>query len=167
MKYNQIMNILTNKITSDQVIKKNQNIHFISYGDENFVKSKKRIYNEALNTNWFDSVTIYGPNNLDDTFKNNFSNILEMKRLGGYAIWKPYIIKKKLNEISENDILVYADCGCTINIKGSRRFFDYINMLNDSDSGIISFQNTHWFENQYTTLLILSNYIRGNYIKKK
>ena len=32
----------------------------------------------------------------------------------GYYLWKPYIILQKLNEISDNDIILYADSRCHI-----------------------------------------------------
>ena len=143
------------------IIERKQKIHFITYGDDKFKNSLNRIKKEALETRWFDTITSLTPDVLDEDFKNKFSNILQMKRGGGFWIWKPYIIKKILNIINDNDILVYADSGCTINIKGSRRFFDYINMLNSNDSGIISFQSDSWLEKQYTTNEIF-NYFNIN-----
>lgn len=125
-------------------------IHFITYGDEAFENAKRRIYNEAKQSGWFDTITIYGPQDLDENFKHNFKNILSQKKGAGYWIWKSYIIKKKLNEISYNDILIYLDAGCTINRKGKQRFDEYIELLNTSDDGIISFQMTH-LEKKYTT----------------
>lgn len=38
--------------------------------------------------------------------------------MAGYGIWKPYIVNQKLSEIYDNDILVYLDAGCSINIRG-------------------------------------------------
>lgn len=127
-----------------------QKIHLISYGNDKFKNSKQRIYNEAINSKWFDSVNVYGPEILDASFKSKFEHVLKQPRGGGYWIWKSYIIKKKLDEINDNDILIYIDAGCTINTKGKQRFDEYINMLNSSDEGIISFQMPH-IEKHYTT----------------
>lgn len=127
-----------------------QQIHLITYGDNNFAKAKKRIYDESVNSGWFDNVDVYSPNILDDTFKTKFQDILKQPRIAGYGLWRPYIIKKKLNEINVNDILIYLDAGCSINIHGKKRFNEYIEMLNNSDKGIISFQMPHR-ENKYTT----------------
>ena len=33
------------------------NIHLISFGCNKFIKSKVRLYNEALQTNWFKTIT--------------------------------------------------------------------------------------------------------------
>jgi hypothetical protein len=125
-------------------------IHLISYGDNNYIKAKKRIYEEAKNTGWFNTITLYGPENLSNNFKNKFKNILNKKRGAGYWIWKSYIIKKKLEQINDNDILIYLDAGFTINKKGGKRFREYIEILNKSDEGILSFQNGQT-ERLYTT----------------
>ena len=121
-------------------IKNKPIVHLITYGNNKYSESKNRIIKEGIDTNWFDTITIYSPNDLDKKFKNNFNKILKLRRGGGYWIWKPYFINKKLNEINDNEILVYLDCGCTINKKGENRFYEYIDMLNNSDRGIISFE---------------------------
>lgn len=115
-------------------------IHLITYANEKFNNSKKRLYNEATATGWFDTITSYGPENLDNDFKQKFKYILEQPRIGGYGIWRPYIIKQKLNEINDDDILIYLDAGCSINPHGKKRFDEYICMLNNSNECIISFQ---------------------------
>ena len=124
-------------------------IHLITYGNVIFSNSKKRLYDEAKATNWFDSITLYGPEDLDNDFNLKFKNILNQPRIAGYGIWRPYIIKKKLDEINDNDILIYLDAGCSINPKGKDRFNEYIEMLNNSDEGIISFQ-MHHIEKKFT-----------------
>ena len=58
-------------------------IHLISYGNNKFKKSKKRIFKEALDTNWFYSISTYDDNNLSIDFKNEFNEILNEKRGGG------------------------------------------------------------------------------------
>jgi hypothetical protein len=125
-------------------------IHLITYSDDKYENAKKILYKEAKNTGWFDTITLYGPDDLDDQFKNKFKNILKMRRGAGYWIWKSYIIKKKLEEIAENDILIYLDAGCCINKNGENRFNQYIEMLNKSEEGIISFQMSH-LEKVWTT----------------
>jgi hypothetical protein len=132
-------------------------IHLITYGDAKYEKSKQKLYNEALNTRWFNTFTNYGPNNLDNSFKRQFKNILDEPRGGGYWIWKPYIIKKKLNEIKFNDILIYLDAGCSINPMGKKRLIEYIKMLNINDSGIISFQ-LNSIERDYSTKEIFNHF---------
>jgi hypothetical protein len=125
-------------------------IHLITYGNNNYVNSKKRLYNEALSSGWFNTITLYGPEDLDDEFKLNFKDILRQQKGGGYWIWKPYIIKKHLDKLQDNDILIYLDAGCSINKNGTQRFNEYVNMVNNNDAGIISFQMDH-IEKKWTT----------------
>lgn len=130
----------------------NAKIHVISYGNGRFQNSKKRLLQEARSTGWFDTVTVYGPEDLDTTFEKKYSYILKLKRGGGYWIWKSHIIQKMLDKIDDSDILIYLDAGCTINKGGGKRFYEYMNMLEDSKEGILSFQlpyvEKHWTTNQ-------------------
>ena len=41
-----------------------QKIHLITYGNDKFKNAKQRIHNEAINSGWFDTINIYGPENL-------------------------------------------------------------------------------------------------------
>ena len=124
-------------------------IHLISYGDDMYKLAKIRLYNEAKNCGWFDTIKIYGPEDLDNSFIEKYKTILNQKRGGGYWIWKTEIIEKRLNEINDNDILIYLDAGCSINIHGKKRFDEYIKMIGESNKGIISFQSHH-IEKKYT-----------------
>ena len=117
-------------------------IHLITYGSgKQFTLSKIRLCFEAKRVGWFDTITAYGPEHLDDDFKNKFKDILTQPRGGGYWIWKPYVIKKKLKEINDGDILIYLDAGCCINPLAKKRFLEYIDMLQNNQNGIVTFEN--------------------------
>lgn len=132
-------------------------IHLITYGNDKFEGAKHRLYKQAIKSNWFDTVTVYSPSHLDKDFISKFSNILKKKRGAGYWIWKSHIILKKLNEINDNDILIYLDAGCSINLLGQNRFNEYIEILNHSNEGIISFQlGSNCLEKKWTTKEIFS-----------
>jgi hypothetical protein len=128
-----------------------QKIQFITYGNELYNNSKKRLREESINSGWFDTINIYGPDNLSEEFKSEFKDILEKPRGGGYWIWKFDIIKQQLTKLANNDILIYMDAGCTINTNGKTRFNEYIDMLNNSNESIISFQMHHLPERNFTT----------------
>jgi hypothetical protein len=83
--------------------------HFITFATPDFMSFAEENVKSALSIGGFDTAKIYTMNDLDDNFKIQNSHILKYKRLGGYAVWKPYIIFKKLLEIDENDILCYND----------------------------------------------------------
>ena len=74
-----------------------------------------------------------------------------MKRGGGYWIWKYILLKNKLEEMKDGDIIIYLDAGCTFNHLGTDRFKDYINMLNESEYGMLSFQMEGQLEKWWTT----------------
>ena len=126
-----------------------QKKHFITYGNKMYNNSKKRLREESSNSGWFDTITICGPENLSEEFKHEFDDILKKPRGAGYWIWKFDIIKQQLTKLANNDILIYMDAGCTININGKTRFNEYIEMLNNSNESIISFEMNH-LEKHYT-----------------
>lgn len=126
-----------------------QQIHFVTYGNDLYENSKKRLQKEATNSRWFNTTTICGPENLSEEFKHEFNNILKKPRGAGYWIWKFDIIKQQLTMMANNDILIYLDAGCTINTNGNKRFIEYIEMLNNSNESIISFQMPH-LERKFT-----------------
>lgn len=133
-------------------------IYFITYANDVFKKAKARLCSEAEATNWFDSVTPYGPDDLDTDFKDKFKDILNKGRGAGYWIWKSYVIRKKLYEMNDNDILVYLDAGCSINPKGKERFDEYIRMLEPHDNDMIAMQMTHHAEKLYTVKEIFQHF---------
>ena len=119
-------------------------IHFISYGNQNYVKSRERLRKEAIKSHFFDTVTIYTHEDIDNEFKTRYEDILSQRHGGGYWLWKYYILQKKFEEVDDGDIVIYADAGCTINSNGKNRFNEYIKMfdetVNPNKYGIISFQ---------------------------
>jgi len=94
---------------------------FLTYGNDRFNLSKKRICKEANDLNIFDKIicetdkTIINDTEFSNQLLNNdFKNVFNSRRGGGYYIWKPYIIYKHLQLLNENDILVFVDAGCKI-----------------------------------------------------
>jgi len=123
----------------------------ITYGNYNFQKSKIRLLQQAKEYNLFDYLKAYGPEDLDSEFSERFKHILAQSRIGGYGIWRPYIIKKELDKLKDGDFLIYLDAGCTLIKSGKPRFLEYLQMLKESDKAIISFQMSHLLEKWYTT----------------
>ena len=144
---------------------------FITFGGpkERFNHAVQRICNEAKQFEIFDEVYGYNDDDLkqDNNFWKKHGTFIENNSRGyGYWIWKSYLIQKKLNEIDEGDILVYADCGCELNLKGKPRFLEYIDLLdkNLKNYGIISFQMEH-LEKKYTKKIIFNWFDADDEIK--
>jgi len=133
---------------------------FITFGGptSNFHYAVNRIFNEAQNIDFFDEFKCFTETNLknDKMFWNKHGNFIENNKRGyGYWIWKSYLIKKSLETINDNDILIYCDAGCQINKNGIARLHEYVDMLNSNaeNYGILSFQL------QYEELLYTKNSI--------
>jgi hypothetical protein len=113
--------------------------HFISYGDDR-PTSVSRIKKQAESFNIFSTIDIYyNKTVMDEEFRNRFSETLKYRRLGGYAIWKSYLINKKLKEIEDGEFIIYCDAGCELNNKGMKRYYEYLEMLKETEYGMISF----------------------------
>jgi hypothetical protein len=125
-------------------------IHFISYGDHKYSNSKNRIREEAKSFG-FDFVDVYGPDEIDRDFIEKTIPFIKENRGGGYWIWKPYFLKKKFEEMQFGDYLVYADAGCHVNIHGKERFKYYLELLDNDESGVLSFDLTTFLEKMFTT----------------
>ena len=121
------------------------NIHFITYGDEKYKKSRERICKEAEDSKWFNNVKYFTNKDYDKDFYNKYKKILNLPRGGGYWIWKPYFIKTYLDNLNDNDILVYIDSGCSINKNNKKEFDRYIEIVKNDITGILGFQYTNLF----------------------
>ena len=143
-------------------------IHFITYGNNVFEKAKTRLVNQAKNFYPFKTINSYGPEDLPTEFAHQFKNILNMKRGGGYWIWRPIILKQKLDEINENEFLIYLDAGCHLNNNGINRFNEYIDLLDKSEFGAMSFQMSGnkgpggLEKEKYWTTMEIFNYFKVN-----
>ena len=113
--------------------------HFISYGDDR-PNAVNRIKKQAESFNTFSTIDVYSNNNIyDDEFKKNYSYVLNQKRGGGYWLWKYYLINKKIKEIDDGEYIIYCDAGCELNNKAMKRYYEYLDMLKESNYGFISF----------------------------
>jgi len=124
------------------MVKKNSlklKINLITFADSKYKYTAKKLINQANKKNIFDSSRIYFKKDLSLKFVNNFRSIINRSIGSGYFIWKPYVISEELKKIDEGDVLLYLDAGCTFNYFGIKRFYEYLEILKESNSGIISF----------------------------
>lgn len=85
---------------------------FVSYGNERYYSSLKRLKKEAESLGIFDEVKIMTEQDLSGDILSH--PLFKHKRGGGYWCWKPWIIQKTLEELEEGDIVVYSDAGCQL-----------------------------------------------------
>jgi hypothetical protein len=131
-------------------------ICFLTYGDDKYTNSKKRIYQEAINSNFFDHITIYSRNDISKEFIEKTSPYIHDPRGGGFWLYKSFLLKKTFDMMSEGDFCVYADAGCTINPYGLERFEYYQNLI--QESGVLSFRMDGLNEEAYTSEAIFKEF---------
>lgn len=129
----------------------NKNLRLITYGNNLYYDSKKRLIEEAIKFNVFDTVKDFGFEDLSDSFVQKYIKVLEQNRGGGYWIWKLDVIEQSLKNMIDGQILIYLDAGCSFNLKGKKRFNEYIELLKKSKYDILSFQMQKEIEKEYTT----------------
>lgn len=90
---------------------KGKKIFAINYCDENYEKQRSYNSKTAYLKGQADEVIEYSIKDIDSNFCIKNKSIFSMKRGAGLWLWKPYIILKTLNRMSENDYLFYCDAG--------------------------------------------------------
>lgn len=84
----------------------------MSYANSAMSYSLKRIGKQAESLGIFDEVRLYTPDDLPHYVKGVPE--LSAPRGAGYMIWKPIIIYETIKGLSENDVVVFVDAGCTL-----------------------------------------------------
>lgn len=134
-------------------------ISFISYGNDVYKTARDRIQEEAKQFGVFNgAIQVYTPGDLSDEFKSAAGEVLNGSRGGGYWIWKPYIIYDAMKKLNMNDILVYADAGCSFQKSGMERFQEYLGMISpESGKSIFAMRLSGFPEEQWTTSAIFDH----------
>lgn len=145
-----------------------KNIFLCSFGTIDLKKDKERFLKQALGLNIFKDIYIYNFSDLDEDIKKfiKVTSADKLKKKGyehGYFVWKPHIIKKTLDKIPEDSILLYADLGCVLNIKGKETLYSYINycqkyscvgfqyrLPNKSNLNTLNYKSQKYYEYNYT-----------------
>lgn len=132
--------------------------HFLSFGggSTGYHNTLSRICQQAKTFDLFDKVVGKTEADLkaDTPFWTKHGRHIESNHRGyGYWVWKPYIVKKYMeSEMADGDILVFADAGCTMNVYGHKRMTEYLEMVREHESGILSFQMNHHLEQTWTKM---------------
>jgi len=96
------------------------NIVFITFGsDGKYLAPGHRLINQAKQMNIFNDTILYSAEYLqkDSDFWNKHGTFIRNNRRGyGYWLWKSYIIKKTMENMADDDILLYLDCGCELGL---------------------------------------------------
>jgi hypothetical protein len=85
-------------------------INVVSFAEGRFIESQK-ILEEKSYLFGASKVYSYGIQDLKNNFIKKNKKAFDSRRGFGYWIWKPYVILKAFNEISDGEILLYIDSG--------------------------------------------------------
>jgi hypothetical protein len=134
-------------------------ISFISYGNDTFKAAKERLQKEAEAMGVFNGkIRMYSPEDLSAEFKEAVGPTLNEARGGGYWLWKPYVIKDMLTQLNENDILLYADAGCSLQPVAVSRLKEYVEMISTSSGKSVLAMRLPHPEQKWTSLAIFDHF---------
>jgi hypothetical protein len=136
-------------------LEKNGKYIFITFADTlnnnriglDRMQNVELLKNKLQNNKNIDEVIVYNLNDIDDDFKHKHKNLFKSSK---YFAWisKVYLIYKKLQEIDENDILLWVDSDLIdIKEKGTNNLFS---LCENSEKGIVGFHNNFWLEQMFT-----------------
>lgn len=125
----------------------NHEVFFFSFADKRFA-SQKRIRQEAKGMQFFDHIYVGDESMLEQWYFEKYKGRWS-ERGFGYWQWKPYLIRRVMDRMEEGDYLIYADAGCTLNPRGIPRLKEYLQMVTDSESGSLGFDQ-HFREAEWT-----------------
>jgi hypothetical protein len=120
--------------------------------NSNYKEAVNRIIKQASSLELFDTIKGYNEEDLkkDNEFWNKHSDfILSNTRGYGYWIWKPYLIMKTLETMNNNDILLYSDSGCEIDIRKKDKM---VKLLEDVKNDLLIASYSAYPEKKYNKM---------------
>lgn len=145
--------------------------YFLTFGGptQGYRNRVKQVVNDIKIFNIFDYIFGFNDDILkqDKVFWQTHGNFLETNKRGfGYWLWKSYLVNKIINKMNDGDILFYCDAGCEFNINGKKRLEEYLEIVENSESGILTFYLTHteyvWTKNDLFESLNCSDEIKNS-----
>jgi len=131
---------------------------FVSFANSKYHSSLDRIDKETIAFN-FNQRFFLSEKDLSQEYVAIMRPKL-YRRGYGYWMWKPYLIEKILNQINDDDILVYSDSGVIWNGKGLEIYNSYIKEIEKDKLDFMIF-NQPFLEKDWTKKDIF-NYLKIN-----
>ena len=104
--------------------------HLVNYSDKSHHNAQKENSNSALKFGGFDNVFSFNLQDLGDEFITENKGIMSQARGAGYWMWKPFVIKKALEMMGDNDVLMYSDSGISF-IKNIDELIDIMDITEE------------------------------------
>ncbi|MEI6255672.1 MAG: hypothetical protein WCQ77_03410 [Planctomycetota bacterium] len=119
------------------------NAHFLSFANRRYRGALTRIRREAEALDRFASVRVPDDRWLGaDYWRVHADTVRQYRRGFGLFTWKPYVIRRRLEELPAGDLLVYADAGCSLNSEGRARLEEYLALAADHPAQTLAFSLT-------------------------
>jgi len=119
----------------------------INYADHKFHQAQKFCTKTAYNKGNFDHVYEYSPKDIPLEFHYKRQNNINENnsRIGKFGLWRPYIVMKTLEMLSEDDFLIYCDSGAFF----IRPIDSLIECMNKHNTNVMIFE-LPFLERQWT-----------------
>jgi hypothetical protein len=111
----------------------------VNYANFRYKTAQKKNKITGLTFGGFDKVLSYTNRSIDKKFYRENREILTQERGNGYWLWKPYFIKKALDQVDMGDYVFYCDSGAHF-INSVKPL---IKLCNEFNTDIVSFELVH------------------------
>jgi len=141
-------------------------VYLSSFASSDLSRSAKRFKKQAEKMKIYDEIFIFNENNLDKDFSEYVKSLIKNGKHKGYGywVWQSYFHRLVFSNMQQDDIYHWCDIGCHFNINGVNRLKEYIEIVTNSESGLLGFDYSkpkllsnsdnftfpEYFENQYT-----------------
>ena len=97
-------------------------IKVLTFSKGSFKQSQEKLKSHLISIG-INNLINYSDSDLPKDFIDEFQDLFEQKRGYGYWIWKPFIILKELDNLADDEILIYMDS----TDQPSNLFFEILN----------------------------------------
>ena len=119
------------------------NAHLLSFANRRYRGSLSRIRREAKAMGRFASIHTVDERWLGPDYWQQHADTVRRHRRGyGLWTWKPYAIRRHLEQLPAGDMLVYSDAGCSLNAEGRSRLEEYFALAAGHQTGVLAFTLT-------------------------
>jgi len=106
----------------------------LAFGKKAILESQTNLANQS--EKYFSNLYFYNEHTIDKDFLDKNKEIFSYSRGWGFWLWKPFIIKKTLEQLNDGDICVYCDVGNSF-VSTPEPLFE----LCKKNNGILLFEN--------------------------
>jgi len=119
------------------------NAHLLSFANRHYRGSLSRIRREATVMGRFASIHTVDERWLAPDYWQQHADTVRLHRRGfGLWTWKPYVIRRHLEQLPAGDMILYCDAGCSLNAEGRSRLEEYFTLADSHPRGVLAFALT-------------------------